>query len=949
MCRRFDLVQIISGFISNQKVWYFFVSLGLLLFCAQTSLAAPLNISGTLYSDRGVTQITSGKTIKVAVATGTVSIYSTSTNSGAGTWTITIPDGHSVATGTPITAFVDGDAVDANTVTKASSTGNIINLDLYQNHVIISHEATSGTSTTNSDLSQYDTDNDSDVPFTANSGTLSVPRGFELFIKPGKTFAPGGPVLASSSLHITSGATYSAPATTTVNGTLSNQGTFTNNSGNLTMDGIYSDVVNILAGRDASGSAGGTGNVLIYSLTAVGSTLYVGKSNDATACDGTPGNAIGCELMVFGIQSNLTGTLTGSSAFNNVEVKGNGARFLSVASTSRLLLSSGTTTMDSAFSASTLTANPGTTLTLASGATTTVGTLNLLGTASSTITLNSTASGTRAFLVATSSYSVSYVNIKDSNACGSVGGAINVIGGNNIDGGNTTCWNFVQVTSVVAMAESYNFYSGQVTTMLGTITITDGETPTITAANDIRLTIATTTTNFRFDTTVTTPTFGGTASGKVAGTVSYEDGGATLVIDVTSNFTATNTLTIAGIKVGSFGSVSTTTSQLGLQVDGNATGTPAALSSQTFRITGLNTIANHDAGQASNRFSFQNRTEDTFFAFKLNPTGENATVTDMVVTLSGIQGGVTAAKLNTFKLYRDNNNDRVLDGSDSLLDSNGIMTINGQHGAITFSSDFLATTTNNYIVIANTTMIERGDALVFGLLSTAMTALGQTSGFQTNFVYTVSNIQHERYGAGTGGGSGRIGGEAPPGDGTVGGGGSGGGGGIGQLPDGENIAPDPDFARPSDTGTPHNEWTNPTNVYNSDGIYATASSTHRQSYINFGFNITLTNTIQGISVKLDASGSTASGTIDVALSWDNGASYTTGKATPTLVGSDIVYTVGGATDTWGRAWTAGEFASNTFLLRITAAPVSNTLRLDAFEIRVHHQAGGGGGGGGGRI
>ena len=102
-------------------------------------------------------------------------------------------------------------------------------------------------------------------------------------------------------------------------------------------------------------------------------------------------------------------------------------------------------------------------------------------------------------------------------------------------------------------------------------------------------------------------------------------------------------------------------------------------------------------------------------------------------------------------------------------------------------------------------------------------------------------------------------------------------------------------------------------------------------------------------MKLDASGSTAAGTIDVALSWDNGSSYTTGKATPTLIGSDIVYTVGGASDTWGRAWTGSEFSPENFLLRVTAAPGSNTVRLDALEIRVHHQAGGGGGGGGGRI
>jgi hypothetical protein len=277
------------------------------------------------------------------------------------------------------------------------------------------------------------------------------------------------------------------------------------------------------------------------------------------------------------------------------------------------------------------------------------------------------------------------------------------------------------------------------------------------------------------------------------------------------------------------------------------------------------------------------------------------------------------------------------------------LTINGQHGAITWSQDFLSTTTQQYILIANTTNIERGDAVVFSLPASGLAMLGEISNQAPLIINTVSSVQHERYGAGAGGGSGRIGGEAPEGDGDVGGGEEGGGGEVGQEEDGENIAPDPDYYRPAGTGSVDNEWTNPTNVYNSDGTYATASSTYSQSYNNFNFNLPLTNTIQGISVKLDASGSTADGTIDVALSWNNGFSYTTGKATPTLVGSDIVYTVGGATDTWGRAWSASEFAPETFLLRITATPASNTLKLDALEVRVHHQASGGGGGGGGRI
>ena len=100
---------------------------------------------------------------------------------------------------------------------------------------------------------------------------------------------------------------------------------------------------------------------------------------------------------------------------------------------------------------------------------------------------------------------------------------------------------------------------------------------------------------------------------------------------------------------------------------------------------------------------------------------------------------------------------------------------------------------------------------------------------------------------------------------------------------------------------------------------------------------------------MDASGTTAAGTIDIALSWDEGASYTTAKATPTLVGNDVIYTVGGPSDLWGRSWTAADFSDANFRLRVTAAPSENTIRLDGVEIRVYRQVSGGGGGGGGAI
>ena len=46
-----------------------------------------------------------------------------------------------------------------------------------------------------------------------------------------------------------------------------------------------------------------------------------------------------------------------------------------------------------------------------------------------------------------------------------------------------------------------------------------------------------------------TAVIGGSAAGKVSTTVSYEDGGRTLVLDVTSDFAADDQITIAGSEL----------------------------------------------------------------------------------------------------------------------------------------------------------------------------------------------------------------------------------------------------------------------------------------------------------------------------------------------------------------------------------------------------------------
>ncbi len=681
----------------------------------------------------------------------------------------------------------------------------------------------------------------------------------------------------------------------------------------------------------------------------------------------------------------IEGSMTGASAFGNVVMSGAGEKsFSNAASTTNFSILSGAsvvapsalTVIGNLSNDGTFTANgglvtlTGTNQTISTVATTTfysltkrvtatdtltftagkeyefAGTLTLSGTAGNLLLLRSSASGTYWYLDPQASTSLTYVNAKDSNNVN-----VTTVNCNTgcIDGTGNINWSFEEQVSAatISSAAVSSFYVGQATTTLSTVTITeDPTTPSIASTTDLRIVISTTTTNFRFDTNTTSLTFGGTASGKVASTVSYENDGAVLMIDVTSNFTASDTLMISDIAVGSFASVSSSSSYLTLQTDGNSTGTPAATDTATIYLTGLLTLSDHVLGQVNNEFSFQNKTDTTFFAFNLEALGENATVTDLVITLAEVQG-IDADNFTNFRLYRDNNSNLGLDGDDTELDTAGILTINEQAGAITFSSDFIATTSADYLMIANTSDINVGESVILRLAAIGVTAVGDLSLYSPYIVNTLESVQHHRGGVGAGGTAARIGDTPPAGAGVVTGGGNSGGAGADTVPDGENITSDSDFFKPTNTGTPDNEWTNGTNAYDSDGVYATAASTNlKQSYANFGFGIPTGNTIQGLAVKLDLSGTTADGTVDVSISWDGGSSYTTAKATPTVSGNDVVYTVGGNADTWGRTWNESEFSAENFRLRVSAQPAANTIRLDALEIRVFHQTGGGGAGGG---
>ncbi|MCA9358322.1 hypothetical protein KC902_03610, partial [Candidatus Kaiserbacteria bacterium] len=383
--------------------------------------------------------------------------------------------------------------------------------------------------------------------------------------------------------------------------------------------------------------------------------------------------------------------------------------------------------------------------------------------------------------------------------------------------------------------------------------------------------------------------------------------------------------------------------------DSGASSTVAALDSVdygnntnwTFSTSSLavgsTTVANHDDTQVNNAFNFQNKTDEALFAFKLIPESGSATVTDLTITVSGAKK-IDASDFSNIRLFRDHNNDALYDGGDEQVGGTGVFTLDDKTGTIVFTTDFLSTTTTNYLVIADWNAPENGAAMMLALYADDLAVVDDVG---AQDVYgTVDSVQHNRNNqSGGGGSSAAVGDSAPEGRSVETG---------GTEEAGEQIGDDPNYKWP----TAHaGDFTTGANAYDqTDGTYATTNTTNASSsYSAYGYALGGSSVVTGIEVKLEVSGTTAAGDIGVQLSWDGGTTWTSAKTTPTLTTADKVITLGGASDTWGHGWSAGQLSNANFAVRIVGNPSSNTVQVDAIQVRVYHYVGGGGAGGGGAI
>jgi len=115
--------------------------------------------------------------------------------------------------------------------------------------------------------------------------------------------------------------------------------------------------------------------------------------------------------------------------------------------------------------------------------------------------------------------------------------------------------------------------------------------------------------------------------------------------------------------------------------------------------------------------------------------------------------------------------------------------------------------------------------------------------------------------------------------------------------------------------------TNPTYAFDDDSVPASnvGGDGDRHRFSTYGMSLKSSCSVSGIEVKLDWWLSALGGgnSMDVELSWDNGASWTAAKTYPVESTSERSVVLGSSSEAWGRTWASSEFADDLFLVRAT--------------------------------
>lgn len=155
---------------------------------------------------------------------------------------------------------------------------------------------------------------------------------------------------------------------------------------------------------------------------------------------------------------------------------------------------------------------------------------------------------------------------------------------------------------------------------------------------------------------------------------------------------------------------------------------------------------------------------------------------------------------------------------------------------------------------------------------------------------------------------------------------------------------DTGWKNPTATGGTYNDWANPTNAYSSDdnrtSVNFGPSVSPSQSYETFGFSIPAGATINGIEAKNECYASGVGDPIDkIWLSLHSVSGGGDSGLAPTHTTSEVIYTLGGASNLWNLSWTPSDFSDANFYCYLTAEKKgagAYTAYVDHIQLKVYY-------------
>ena len=261
-----------------------------------------INVTGTVYTDTGVTPIGSGKTVRLLI-NGTDSGLSGDTD-GSGVYSISGSAVDSLVDGDVLTLFIDDETENGVMVTRYATTTIPTDFNIYQDTLIIRTEEATSTNNINLDVANngdfgVSTDDITSI-YEVTGGAYISGVGKHTIVWDGDSYAPGNSIDANGNMTIGYGSTLNATSNpVTVAGDVTNLGTFTHTTGStLTFDG------GVIQYFVASSSAIGSNIVITGSTTVQLATTSLNIGSGTTTISSDSILDIAGQNMTFGSLSN---------------------------------------------------------------------------------------------------------------------------------------------------------------------------------------------------------------------------------------------------------------------------------------------------------------------------------------------------------------------------------------------------------------------------------------------------------------------------------------------------------------------------------------------------------------------------------------------------------------------------------------------------------------------